>query len=73
MEGLMSGERRHIREDDTNILRIERFVNVSRFKDKRWGKVSLVSFVSFVKIVLCCQKPPLYINKYNYLYIVKRN
>ena len=28
----MSGERRHIREDDTNILRIESFVNVSRFK-----------------------------------------
>ena len=28
MEGLKSGERRHIREDDTNILRIKRFVNI---------------------------------------------
>ena len=31
MEGLMSGERRHVREDDTNILRIKRFVNILRF------------------------------------------
>ena len=32
MEGLMSSERRHIREDDTNILRIERLFNKSRIQ-----------------------------------------
>ena len=42
MEGLMSGERRLIRENDTNILRIESFVNVSRFKDNWHYKMKKV-------------------------------
>ena len=45
MEGLMSGERRHIREDDTIILRIESFVNIFMIDVSVLYQISDISFL----------------------------
>ena len=45
MEGLMSSDRRHIREDDTIILRIESFVNIFMIDVSVLYQISDISFL----------------------------